>query len=64
VTQLPVQAGDAVSEGQPLVCVEAMKMEMWLAAPAAATVIALHVRVGEQVAAGALLVELEPAKDL
>ena len=36
-------------------------MEMWLAAPAAATVRAVHVRVGEQVAAGALLVELELA---
>ncbi len=63
VTQLSVQTGDAVTEGQPLVCIEAMKMEMWLAAPAASTVLALHVRVGEQVAAGALLIGLELAKE-
>ncbi len=63
VTQLLVQPGDALSEGQPIVCVEAMKMEMWLAAPAASTVLALHVRIGEQVAAGTLLVGLEPAKE-
>ena len=31
-------AGDAVVAGQPLVCVEAMKMEMWLHAAAAGTV--------------------------
>ena len=56
-----MQPGDAVAAGQPLVCVEAMKMEMWLAAPAAAAVVLrVHARVGEQVAAGAVLVELEP----
>ncbi|MEO8125352.1 MAG: biotin/lipoyl-containing protein, partial [Burkholderiales bacterium] len=60
VCQVAVQIGDAVAAGQPLVCVEAMKMEMWLSAPAAATVRALHARIGEQVAAGALLVELQP----
>jgi geranyl-CoA carboxylase alpha subunit len=63
VTQLTAQPGDAVTEGQPLVCVEAMKMEMWLAAPTTSTVLALHVRVGEQVAAGALLIGLEPLKE-
>jgi geranyl-CoA carboxylase alpha subunit len=48
-----------VQEGQALVCVEAMKMEMWLSAQAAGTVHALHTAVGEQVESGALLVELE-----
>ena len=60
VNQLLVQPGDAVAAGQPLACVEAMKMEMWLNAPAAATVISVHARVGEQVAAGTVLAELEP----
>ncbi len=49
--------------GQPIACVEAMKMEMWLVAPAAATVAALHARAGDQVAAGALIAELEPPKE-
>ena len=48
-----------VAAGQMLVCVEAMKMEMWIAAPVAATVVALHARAGDQVAAGAVLVEIE-----
>jgi hypothetical protein len=33
-----VAVGDTVAAGQPLVCVEAMKMEMWLHAGAAGTV--------------------------
>jgi len=65
VTQIPVAAGDAVKPGQHLVCVEAMKMEMWLSAEAAGTVTAVHAQVGAQVESGALLVEiaLEPNKD-
>ena len=41
-----------------LVVLEAMKMEMPVLAPFAATVTAVHVAAGDQVAAGALLVEL------
>ncbi len=59
VARVAVAVGDAVVAGQPLVCVEAMKMEMWLAAGAAGTVRALHVSPGAAVAAGAVLVELE-----
>jgi geranyl-CoA carboxylase alpha subunit len=40
-----------------------MKMEMWLTAQAAGTVKAVHVQVGEQVQAQALLIELELKKD-
>jgi geranyl-CoA carboxylase alpha subunit len=59
VTQVLVAPGDAVAEGQQLVCVEAMKMEMWLCAQSAGTVKAVMARTGEQVESGALLVELE-----
>ncbi len=58
VAQVAVQPGDTVVEGQPLVCVEAMKMEMWQHAGAAGTVAAVHVAANDPVAAGALLVEL------
>ena len=61
VTQVAVAPGDVVAEGAPLLCVEAMKMEMWLHAEAAGTVTQVHVRAGEQVAQDALLVELAPA---
>jgi geranyl-CoA carboxylase alpha subunit len=59
VTQIQFAIGEGVKEGQALVCVEAMKMEMWLTAQAAGTVVALHVKVGEQVESGALLIEIE-----
>ncbi|MBA3059841.1 MAG: ATP-grasp domain-containing protein [Gammaproteobacteria bacterium] len=59
VTQIQFAVGEGVREGQALVCVEAMKMEMWLTAQAAGTVVALHVKVGEQVESGALLIEIE-----
>ena len=62
VARLAVQAGDTVAAGQPLACVEAMKMEMWVAAGAAGRIVRVAVQQGQQVAAGALLVELELAE--
>jgi geranyl-CoA carboxylase alpha subunit len=59
VTQILVTPGTAVQDGQQLVCVEAMKMEMWLSAQASGTVKSVHAKVGDQVESGALLVELE-----
>ena len=59
VAQVRVAAGDSVVAGQPLICIEAMKMEMWLTATAAGTVSAVHARLQDSVAAGTVLVELE-----
>lgn len=64
VTQVLVAPGDAVREGQQLICVEAMKMEMWLCAELAGQVQAVHALTGEQVEAGAVLVELSPGADV
>jgi geranyl-CoA carboxylase alpha subunit len=61
VAQVAVTVGDAVLAGQPLVCVEAMKMEMWLHAAAAGTVRHVNVKTKDTVASGAVLVELEIA---
>ena len=55
------EAGSIVAKGDVLAVIEAMKIEHPLAAPAAGTVRAVHARVGDQVAARALLVEIEPA---
>jgi geranyl-CoA carboxylase alpha subunit len=63
VTQVLVAEGDSVQEGQQLLCVEAMKMEMWLCAESAGTVKAVHAKAGEQVESGAVLVELNIKKD-
>ena len=62
VAHVAVQPGQRVEAGQPLVCVEAMKMEMWQHATAAGTVKAVHVAAKDPVAAGAVLVELEIAE--
>ena len=59
VTQVLVAPGNLVQDGQQLVCVEAMKMEMWLCAESAGTVKAVHVTTGDQVESGAVLVEIE-----
>jgi geranyl-CoA carboxylase alpha subunit len=64
VAQVAVTVGDAVAAGQPLVCVEAMKMEMWLQAAAAGTVRAVHVQARDPVAAGTVLVELETDSEI
>jgi geranyl-CoA carboxylase alpha subunit len=50
-----------VQPGQQLVCVEAMKMEMWLCAESAGSVKAVHAQPGEQVESAAVLVELDLA---
>jgi geranyl-CoA carboxylase alpha subunit len=59
VAQVRVQPGDAVQAGQRLVCVEAMKMEMWLEAATAGTVRAVNATLRAPVAAGAVLVEMD-----
>jgi biotin carboxyl carrier protein len=58
VIRVLVEAGASVRARQPLVVLEAMTMETRLVAPYAATVSAVHVAEGDQVAGGAALVEL------
>jgi 3-methylcrotonyl-CoA carboxylase alpha subunit len=52
--------GDAVTRGQVLVVIEAMKTELRIAAPADGTVARVDVASGEQVEEGMELVKLEP----
>ena len=63
VLRVLVAPGDRVSVRQPLVVLEAMKMETPLLSPYEATVGAVHVAEGDVVAAGALLVELDDGRD-
>jgi biotin carboxyl carrier protein len=58
VVALAVAVGDKVTKGQPLLTLEAMKMEHALAAPFDGEVEALSVAVGDQVTEGAALVRL------
>jgi geranyl-CoA carboxylase alpha subunit len=63
VTQVLVQAGDVVTEGQPLLAIEAMKMEMWLNAQAPGVVKAVYAKAGDQVQAKTLLIDIELTKE-
>jgi biotin carboxyl carrier protein len=56
VVRVLVKAGDAVAAGQPLVVIEAMKMENELRAAAAVTIETVHVSEGASVEGRALLV--------
>ncbi|HEY3542306.1 MAG TPA: biotin/lipoyl-containing protein, partial [Gaiellaceae bacterium] len=59
VIKVLTEKGARVSARQPLVVLEAMKMETPLVSPYDATVRAVHVVEGDRVAGGAVLVELE-----
>jgi 3-methylcrotonyl-CoA carboxylase alpha subunit len=56
IVAVPVQPGDRVKKGAPLVVLEAMKMEHTITAPADGVVAAVHCAVGERVAEGVDLV--------
>jgi biotin carboxyl carrier protein len=55
VVRVLVETGAAVVKGQPLVVLEAMKMEHTVASPADGTVSEIRVSAGQQVDAGAVL---------
>ncbi len=57
-----VEAGDSVSEGQTLVVMEAMKMEISLKAPMDGTVASVAVGTGDFVESGADVVELDSSE--
>jgi biotin carboxyl carrier protein len=59
VIRVHVHEGSTVKAGEPLVVLEAMKMETPVSAPFAGRVSAVHVEEGAPVAAGTLLVELD-----
>jgi pyruvate carboxylase subunit B len=58
VVRVDVQPGDKVQAGQPLVVMEAMKMENELRATAAGVVVSVRVQAGVAVEKGSILVEL------
>ncbi|BBH17633.1 acetyl/propionyl-CoA carboxylase subunit alpha [Nocardioides baekrokdamisoli] len=63
VISIRAAVGDRVEEGQPLVVMEAMKMQHTIAAPYAGTVTELDVREGSQVDAGAVLAVVTPDEE-
>ena len=58
VLRVPVKVGDNVGAGDAVIILEALKMEIPVAAPSAGKITAIEVGVGDQVAAGAVLVRI------
>ena len=59
VTRVAAAVGDAVTAGQPLIWLEAMKMEHTIAAPGNGVLAELNVTAGQQVDVGAVLARIE-----
>lgn len=60
VVAVPVTAGQKVHRGEPLLVLEAMKMQNEIAAPVSGTVEELRVEVGQSVNAGEVLAVVAP----
>jgi len=60
IVLLRVQVGDTVAEGDELMVMEAMKMELTLRAPRAGVIASLQAQAGEFVEADTVLIKLEP----
>jgi len=63
ILRVHVAPGATVAKGEPLVILEAMKMEHEVLAPHAGVVRAVHVEPGQQVEAGTVLVALDEPGD-
>ncbi|MNS86126.1 Glutaconyl-CoA decarboxylase subunit gamma [compost metagenome] len=61
IVAAPAKVGDAVTKGQPVVVLEAMKMEHALTAPFDGVVAEFNVAVGDQVTDGAVLAVVKTA---
>jgi acetyl-CoA carboxylase biotin carboxyl carrier protein len=58
IWKIEVEVGQMVAEGDALVIVESMKMEIPIEAPAAGRVLVIRVKEGDPVAEGAVVVDL------
>jgi propionyl-CoA carboxylase alpha chain len=63
VARIGVSIGDQVAQGQPLLWLEAMKMEHVISAPAAGIVAELPVAAGQQVEVGSVLAVVKPEEE-
>ncbi|WP_327149272.1 acetyl/propionyl/methylcrotonyl-CoA carboxylase subunit alpha [Nocardia sp. NBC_01329] len=63
VIRLGAEVGSTVTAGQPILWLEAMKMEHTVAAPVAGVLSAVNVEVGRQVEVGTVLAVVDPAAE-
>ncbi|MEV6137216.1 biotin carboxylase N-terminal domain-containing protein [Nocardia sp. NPDC051990] len=62
VIRIRAEVGSAVEQGQPILWLEAMKMEHTISAPAAGVLSVLNVTVGQQVDVGTVLAVVDPTE--
>ena len=60
VWQIGAEAGEWVMEGEPLLSLEAMKLESKVATPVSGTLMDIYVKPGEQVVQGQVLAAVRP----
>lgn len=60
IVEVKVKAGDKVNAGDPVLVIEAMKMENEIQAPKSGIVIAVHVKKGDSVTPDETLLEIQP----
>ena len=60
VLQIMVSQGDSIEKGQPLLILEAMKMENVIKSDCNATIKSMHINQLDSVESGQLLIELDP----
>jgi acyl-CoA carboxylase subunit alpha len=63
VIRIGAEVGDTVAAGQPLIWLEAMKMEHTITAPADGVLAELNVNAGQQVEVGAVLARVDAAEE-
>jgi biotin carboxyl carrier protein len=63
VVEIKAAVGDRLEAGQPLVVMEAMKMQNELGSPGTGKVEKIHVKIGQSVESGQVLVTLGPAAE-
>lgn len=59
IVDVLVKEGDEVSAGDPVLVIEAMKMETEIKAPTTGKVVSVHIKKGDRVTPGEVLVEIE-----
>lgn len=61
IVEVKVKAGDTVNAGDPVLVIEAMKMENEIQAPKTGIVVAVHVKKGDSVTPDESLLEIQPS---
>jgi pyruvate dehydrogenase E2 component (dihydrolipoamide acetyltransferase) len=60
IIEIQVQSGDVVNVDQPLITLESDKASMEVPSPASGTVRTVHVKIGDRVSQGTLVLDLDP----